>query len=137
MDRYHRYTLLSTRPFSVGSPLSHFVPFISLTPTLQVCKEFNYFHYHQKKVVGKSVAAATELAKEILTQWRLKAALHRTGAVFIELGDDFAYSLKEQTDGIYSNYKVMPSLMIIDEARLETVASGKPGDIHIRYQITA
>ena len=43
---------------------------------------------------------------KILEQWRLKAALHSTNAVFIELGNDFTYALKEDSHLMYDNYKV-------------------------------
>ena len=44
---------------------------------------------------------------KILEQWRLKAALHSTNAVFIELGNDFTYALKEDSHLMYDNYKVL------------------------------
>ena len=71
-----------------------------------MCVAFNYIRENQRIVTGKGEEVAEKYAKEILRQWRLKAALHQTGAVFIELGDDFTYSLKEQTEKIYDNYKV-------------------------------
>ena len=71
-----------------------------------MCSAFNYLHQNQKIVRGEDEEVVVANSKEILRQWRLKAALHKTGAVFIELGDDFAYSLKDQTDKIYDNYKV-------------------------------
>lgn len=43
---------------------------------------------------------------KILDQWRKKAALHSGNAVFIEMGNDFAFALKQQLIDMYENYKV-------------------------------
>ena len=43
---------------------------------------------------------------KIIEQWRKKAALHAVPVIFVELGDDFAYGLKEDIEDTYANYKV-------------------------------
>eukprot|EP00116_Pleurobrachia_bachei_P007671 sb/3467933/ len=72
---------------------------------------FDYMRGNKKVVVGKERKVAEANTKELLRQWRLKAALHRTGAIFIELGDDFSYTMKEHTTKMYDNYKSDPYLV--------------------------
>ncbi|KAL5257794.1 hypothetical protein ACHWQZ_G012658 [Mnemiopsis leidyi] len=101
--------------------LTHLGPFVSYGqqhscgPDPDVCCMFNFMAlrnggFRQCFKNGSYTVPITqenvaERSLKILEQWRLKAALHSTNAVFIELGNDFTYALKEDSHLMYDNYK--------------------------------
>ncbi|XP_063673739.1 alpha-mannosidase 2x-like [Bolinopsis microptera] len=105
----------------VTDMLTHLGPFVSYGqqhscgPDPDVCCMFNFMDMRNggfrecfksgSLLVPTTEENVVERSLKILEQWRLKAALHSTNAVFIELGNDFTYSLKEDAHLMYDNYK--------------------------------
>ena len=65
------------------------------------------FLYDRPPIVFVTPENVEERSLLILDQWRKKAALHASNAVFIELGCDFSYRFTEHLKTVYSNYTVI------------------------------
>lgn len=82
-------------------------------PDPDICLHYHFAAFTNPKfgkdpnLVKTTPSNVKERSLKILDQWRKKAALHSSNAVFIETGFDFSYIYKESLEVIYSNYKPM------------------------------
>ena len=72
-------------------------------PDKDVCAKFT-FNRRTGLEANVKESNVKELSELILDQWRKKAALHQTGTIFVEIGEDFAYVKQEALSDIYDKY---------------------------------
>ncbi|XP_063675367.1 alpha-mannosidase 2x-like [Bolinopsis microptera] len=80
-------------------------------PDTNVCVQYDYskmdFLTERPPIVFITPENVKERSLLILDQWRKKAALHASNAVFIELGCDFSYRFINHLETVYSNYTMI------------------------------